>query len=87
MRGEDAGRQVRGCTKLAKEVKLDWDEFRDWSHRAADWGADYRSSLRDRPVRANTVPGEIAAQIAASPPERSSALLARTAPARPRSSA
>ena len=44
---------------------MDWDEFREWSHRAADWGADYRSSLRDRPVRANTAPGDIAAQIAA----------------------
>jgi aromatic-L-amino-acid/L-tryptophan decarboxylase len=54
---------------LAKEAKLDWDEFRDWSHRAADWGADYRASLRDRPVRANTAPGDIAAQIAPSPPE------------------
>jgi len=48
---------------------MDWDEFRDWSHRAADWGADYRANLRDRPVRASTVPGEIAAQIAPSPPE------------------
>src|SRR4249920_482646 len=43
---------------------MDWDEFRAWSHRAADWGADYRS-----PVRANTAPGEIAGQIAAAPPE------------------
>ena len=48
---------------------MDWDEFRDWSHRAADWGADYRSTLRERPVRAQTAPGEIAARIAASPPE------------------
>ena len=44
---------------------MHWDEFRDWSHRAADWGADYRSTLRDRPVRAQTAPGDIAAQIAA----------------------
>ena len=51
------------------EAKLDWDEFRAWSHRAADWGADYRASLRDRPVRANTAAGRIAAQIAPSPPE------------------
>ena len=40
--------------------QLHWDEFRDWSHRAADWGADYRSTLRDRPVRAQTAPGDIA---------------------------
>jgi len=49
---------------------LDWDEFRQWSHRAADWGADYRSTLRDRPVRASTTPGDIAAQVAAAPPEQ-----------------
>ena len=48
---------------------MDWDEFRDWSHKAADWGADYRSTLRDRPVRAQTAPGDIAARIAPSPPE------------------
>ena len=48
---------------------MHWDEFRDWSHRAADWGADYRSTLRDRPVRAQTAPGDIAALIAPSPPE------------------
>ena len=41
---------------------MDWDEFRGWSHKAADWGADYRSTLRERPVRARTAPGEIAAQ-------------------------
>ncbi|HTV70743.1 MAG TPA: pyridoxal-dependent decarboxylase [Rhizobiaceae bacterium] len=48
---------------------MDEAEFRTWSRRAADWGADYRDSLRDRPVRAQTRPGEIAVQIAASPPE------------------
>lgn len=48
---------------------MNWDEFRDWSHKAADWGADYRASLRDRPVRASTAPGGIAARIAPSPPE------------------
>src|SRR5919109_5585665 len=49
---------------------MDWHEFRDWSHKAAEWGADYRSRLRERPVRAKTAPGEIAAAIAASPPEK-----------------
>ena len=48
---------------------MNWDEFRDWSHKAADWGADYRATLRDRPVRASTAPGDIAALIAPSPPE------------------
>jgi aromatic-L-amino-acid decarboxylase len=49
---------------------MNWHEFRDWSHKAADWGADYRAGLRERPVRAKTAPGEIAAAIAASPPEK-----------------
>jgi aromatic-L-amino-acid decarboxylase len=48
---------------------LDNDEFRQWSEKAAHWGADYRRTLRDRPVRARTNPGEIAAQIAGVPPE------------------
>ena len=48
---------------------MDWEEFRRWSEKAANWGADYRASLRDRPVRAQTTPGEIAAHIADFPPE------------------
>lgn len=49
---------------------MDEMEFRDWSHRAADWGADYRTGLRDRPVRAKTRPGDVARQLAVSPPEQ-----------------
>jgi aromatic-L-amino-acid decarboxylase len=45
------------------------ENFRDWAVKAAEWGADYRASLRDLPVRPPVKPGEIAAQIAASPPE------------------
>lgn len=45
------------------------NEFRHWSLKAAEWGADYRETLRERPVRAQTQPGEIAAQIPPSPPE------------------
>ena len=48
---------------------MNGEEFRQWSHKAADWGADYRENLRERPVRAQTQPGEIAAQIADTPPE------------------
>ncbi len=53
---------------------MDEKEFRDWSRRAADWGADYRNSLRERPVRAQVLPGEIAAQLAKSPPEAAEAM-------------
>ncbi|MGB7181861.1 MAG: pyridoxal-dependent decarboxylase [Burkholderiaceae bacterium] len=48
---------------------MDNDEFRRWSHRAADWAADYRGSLEQQPVRAQTAPGAIARQIGSSPPE------------------
>jgi aromatic-L-amino-acid/L-tryptophan decarboxylase len=48
---------------------LNEGQFRSWSRRAAEWGADYRASLHDRPVRAQTAPGEILAGIAAHPPE------------------
>ena len=53
---------------------MDEKAFRDWSRKAADWGADYRASLRDLPVRARTAPGEIAAQIPAAPPEAGEAM-------------
>lgn len=45
------------------------DEFRQWSTIAANWGADYREQIRDYPVRAQTAPGEIAAQVPDAPPE------------------
>lgn len=48
---------------------MNGEEFRHWSRKAAEWGADYRETLRERPVRAQTQPGEIAGQIAAAPPE------------------
>jgi aromatic-L-amino-acid decarboxylase len=50
------------------------NEFREWSARAAEWGADYRAGLRDLPVRAQTKPGDIAAQLAPSPPEAAEAM-------------
>ncbi|WP_054311085.1 aspartate aminotransferase family protein [Mesorhizobium sp. 1M-11] len=53
---------------------MDSEEFRMWSRRAADWGADYRDTVRDRPVRPQVAPGSILKQIAASPPERAEAM-------------
>jgi aromatic-L-amino-acid decarboxylase len=44
-------------------------DFRAWAVKAAEWGADYRARVRDLPVRPNIGPGEIAAQIAPTPPE------------------
>ena len=42
---------------------MDSEEFRQWSRTVADWGADYRAGLRERPVRAQTKPGDIIRQI------------------------
>lgn len=53
---------------------MDEEQFRHWSKRAADWGVDYRAGLRDHPVRAQTAPGDIAAQIADAPPETGEAM-------------
>ncbi len=49
---------------------MDNDSFRNWSHTTADWAADYRASLRDRPVRAPTKPGDVFNVVPAAPPER-----------------
>ena len=44
------------------------DYFR-WAERAARWGAEYLATLDERPVRAQTAPGEIAAMLPLAPPE------------------
>ncbi|MEM1374344.1 MAG: pyridoxal-dependent decarboxylase [Pseudomonadota bacterium] len=48
---------------------MEWDAFEEWGAKISAWAADYYRGLSDRPVRAQTTPGEIAAQIAPSPPE------------------
>lgn len=48
---------------------MDAGEFRRWSAKAAEWGADYRETLRERPVRPALLPGETESKIPASPPE------------------
>ncbi|WP_415919501.1 pyridoxal phosphate-dependent decarboxylase family protein [Tateyamaria sp. SN6-1] len=53
---------------------MDWDEFAGWSKQIADWGAQYHKTLRDRPVRAQTAPGAIAAQLPARPPDQPEAM-------------
>ncbi len=49
-------------------------DFRQWSHKAADWSADYLEGIGDRPVRPRVTPGDIAAQIPPSPPETGQAM-------------
>ncbi len=48
---------------------MHWDEFAHWGAKISDWAAEYHRTLRDRPVRAQTAPGDIAAQLPAIPPE------------------
>ncbi|MCP5037974.1 MAG: aspartate aminotransferase family protein [Rhodobacteraceae bacterium] len=50
---------------------MDNQQFREWSRKAADWGAEYRRTLAARPVRSQVAPGDIARHIAPSPPEQS----------------
>lgn len=57
---------ARGDSKVKE---FDEVEFRRWSLRAAEWGATYRETLRERPVRARTTPGETARLIPDQPPE------------------
>jgi len=45
------------------------EEFRRFGHELVDWIADYRASIRERPVMARSAPGEIKASLPASPPE------------------
>jgi len=45
------------------------DEFRTFGHRLIDWIADYRATVAERPVMAQTAPGEVKAQLPAAPPE------------------
>ena len=48
---------------------MDSQSFREWALRAAEWAADYRATLADKPVRAQVGPGAIAAQLPARAPE------------------
>ena len=50
------------------------NEFRNWSQRAAEWGADYRETLRDLPVRAQTKPGAIFNAVPSDAPEAPEAM-------------
>jgi aromatic-L-amino-acid/L-tryptophan decarboxylase len=45
------------------------EEFRAAGHRLIDWVADYRARVEQFPVMARTEPGEIKAQLPASPPD------------------
>ncbi len=45
------------------------EEFRQHGHAVVDWIADYRARVGERPVMAQTAPGEIRAKLPSSPPD------------------
>ena len=51
-----------------------WNDLAQWGKRAADWGVEYHATKRDKPVRAQVSPGEIAAQLPESAPETGEAM-------------
>lgn len=48
---------------------MDHSMLKTWGPELAHWAAEYHRSLRERPVRAQTAPGDIARQIPTTPPE------------------
>jgi aromatic-L-amino-acid/L-tryptophan decarboxylase len=46
------------------------DEFRRYGHAVVDWVADYWRTLEERPVTPAVAPGEVAARLPATAPER-----------------
>lgn len=44
-------------------------DYYRWAERAARWGAEYLATLRERPVWAQTAPGDIARKLPEEPPE------------------
>ena len=49
---------------------MNHDDLAKWSKRAADWAREYHATLRQRPVRAQAAPGEVASKLPEAPPER-----------------
>lgn len=48
---------------------MDWKDFAEWGSEIAEWGRQYHETVRDRPVRAQTVPGQIHDALPVAPPE------------------
>jgi len=50
------------------------DAFRKHLHRLADWIADYRENIAERPIAPNAKPGAVLAQLKTAPPETATSL-------------
>ena len=48
---------------------MQYHDYANWTARATRWITGYFDTLRDKPVRAQTKPGEIAARLPINPPE------------------
>ena len=53
---------------------MEWDEFAQWGHRIADWGAEFNANIAERPVRPAVTPGEIADKLPGAPPVSAEAM-------------
>lgn len=53
---------------------MNWQDFPKWGRWISDWAAQYHATLRSRPVRAQTKPGQIAAALPDQPPEEGAAM-------------
>ena len=60
------------------------EEFREHGHRVVDWIADYWASVGERPVLAQVQPGEVAAALPTTIPERARVPRRRARRPRPR---
>ena len=56
------------------DIRVNNDDFRRWSHHAADWSADYLDGVGERPVRAQVAPGEVYRQVPDAPPAAGEAM-------------
>jgi aromatic-L-amino-acid decarboxylase len=48
---------------------MNWDEYEKWVKHLGEWGAEYHKTLRNRPVRAQTKPGDIVQKLEESAPQ------------------
>ncbi|AZV76508.1 aspartate aminotransferase family protein [Parasedimentitalea marina] len=48
---------------------MKWNEFSEWGRKVADWAQDYHLTVGDRPVRAQTEPGDVLNALPVLPPE------------------
>jgi aromatic-L-amino-acid decarboxylase len=48
---------------------MNWNEFADWGSKVSDWTQRYHETVGERPVRAQTEPGDVLKALPATPPE------------------